>query len=64
MNSMEEIDFLCPHCGENQTGLVDISAGNQQYIEDCQVCCCPIVFDIELGAAGDITQIITRRENE
>lgn len=46
------------------TTLVDISGGNQQYIEDCQVCCCPILFDVELGAAGELQHVNTRRENE
>lgn len=64
MNSLEEISFNCPYCGESMTTLIDISAGNQQYIEDCQVCCCPIVFDIMLSANGEIQQVLTRRENE
>jgi len=64
MNTQEEVRFSCPYCGENMTTLVDISAGNQQYIEDCQVCCCPILFDIELDVAGELQHVITRRENE
>ena len=37
-----ETVVLCPYCGEENTILVDESAGGaQQYVEDCQVCCRP-----------------------
>lgn len=32
----------CPYCNEPIELLVDTSAGDQQYIEDCSVCCRPI----------------------
>ncbi|WP_263147610.1 CPXCG motif-containing cysteine-rich protein [Pseudomonas sp. RIT-PI-AD] len=38
--------YDCPYCGEPVETLLDLSAGDQQYIEDCQVCCRPIVFDL------------------
>jgi len=36
----------CPYCGERIEILVDASAGDQRYIEDCQVCCQPINIDV------------------
>ncbi|HCH77677.1 MAG TPA: CPXCG motif-containing cysteine-rich protein, partial [Pseudomonas sp.] len=36
--------FHCPYCGEPVEAVLDLSAGDQQYIEDCAVCCRPIVF--------------------
>jgi len=41
---MDEIEqnFVCPYCGESISMLLDVSATNQQYIEDCEVCCRPI----------------------
>lgn len=44
----------CPYCGESIELLVDDSAGDQQYIEDCQVCCRPIVVTVTVDgdAAG------------
>lgn len=36
----------CPYCGESIELLVDDSAGAQQYIEDCHVCCRPIVVTV------------------
>lgn len=34
--------FTCPYCGERISMLLDLSAGCQRYIEDCEVCCNPI----------------------
>ncbi|MEE9258697.1 MAG: CPXCG motif-containing cysteine-rich protein [Nitrospinaceae bacterium] len=41
---MEEVEryFACPYCGESISMLLDVSAREQQYIEDCEVCCRPI----------------------
>lgn len=38
----------CPHCGEFFATFLDLSQGNTQYIEDCQVCCKPIQFKVEV----------------
>lgn len=32
----------CPYCGELIELAIDCSIPEQQYIEDCQVCCRPI----------------------
>lgn len=32
----------CPFCAEAMSILVDLSAGDQSYIEDCQICCQPM----------------------
>ncbi len=45
-------DIQCPYCGERITVLVDDSAGAQQYIEDCQVCCRPITLTATIDADG------------
>ncbi|HET7330940.1 CPXCG motif-containing cysteine-rich protein [Dyella sp.] len=44
----------CPYCGERIEILVDASAGDQRYIEDCQVCCRPISIDVWIGADEDV----------
>jgi hypothetical protein len=44
--AVETIASTCPYCGEPVQLLVDPSAGAQQYIEDCQVCCRPMVVDV------------------
>ncbi|MEL6199608.1 MAG: CPXCG motif-containing cysteine-rich protein [Pseudomonadota bacterium] len=42
----------CPFCGEPNEIVLDLSAGGQDYIEDCQVCCQPIQIRFEV--AGDM----------
>lgn len=37
----------CPYCAESMTIVVDLSAGGQRYIEDCQVCCQPMLIGFE-----------------
>jgi hypothetical protein len=40
----------CPYCGERIDIVIDASAGEQSYIEDCQVCCRPISIDVWIDA--------------
>ena len=46
--------FDCPHCGKTISILLDLSVLNQEYIEDCEVCCRPIEIRYEVGAGGEI----------
>jgi len=39
----------CPFCGESISVLLDLSAGDQSYIEDCQVCCRPMSISFVVG---------------
>ena len=43
---MIEYHFDCPHCLEQQLKLIDSSINNQNFIEDCEVCCNPLEFEI------------------
>ena len=45
-------DIACPYCGEVITLVVDDSAGAQRYIEDCQVCCRPMVVSVAFDDDG------------
>lgn len=45
---MIEHYFNCPHCWENQLKMIDPSVSNQCFIEDCEVCCNPLEFTIEI----------------
>ncbi len=53
----------CPYCGEPIEILIDASAGDQRYIEDCQVCCRPIALSVQVDADGD-AQVHAAGENE
>ncbi len=56
-------DICCPYCGESIEILIDASAGDQRYIEDCQVCCRPITLSVQVDADGD-AQVHAAGENE
>ncbi|MCW9048521.1 MAG: CPXCG motif-containing cysteine-rich protein [Gammaproteobacteria bacterium] len=43
------LEVQCPYCGEQIDVMVDNCGENQQYIEDCQVCCRPINFHITVN---------------
>lgn len=38
--------FPCPYCGAEISMLLDLWAGSQSYIEDCEVCCNPIEVSV------------------
>ena len=52
----------CPYCGERIDIIVDPTVPQQNYIEDCQVCCSPIVFDVSVE--DDDVSVFVRSENE
>jgi len=51
-NRLEELDIQCPYCWQTINVLIDCSIEIQEYIEDCQVCCRPIVFDVLVDDDG------------
>lgn len=46
MSGLVEASFSCPYCGEANYVLLETLEEAQEYIEDCQVCCQPIVFHV------------------
>ncbi|MDH3714559.1 MAG: CPXCG motif-containing cysteine-rich protein [Gammaproteobacteria bacterium] len=63
MNYVTEETVDCPYCGETIGLLIDHSVPQQNYIEDCQVCCRPIKLDVTVDPGGSI-QILAMNENE
>lgn len=53
----------CPYCGEPIELLLDASAGDQHYIEDCTVCCRPISVTVTIDDDGE-AQASVAAENE
>jgi hypothetical protein len=47
-SSMIEYFFVCPWCWQRISVLIDGGLTRFQGIEDCEVCCNPIVFDIRI----------------
>ena len=60
----EERLVECPYCGEPFAAVIDCSAGGQDYVEDCPVCCQPILFHVTLDSEGALDGLALRRENE
>lgn len=44
-----ETRIRCPHCAQSMEVVLDLSAGSQSYVEDCQICCQPmqICFEVD-----------------
>ena len=61
---LEWIKVRCPYCGELFNTSVDCSAGDQIYIEDCQICCNPILFKLSVDSVGSLLAVNFERENE
>lgn len=60
---LNEHGIHCPYCGEYQTVLIDPTEPEQEYIEDCQVCCRPIVFIVQENNDGSFN-VDARHEND
>jgi len=58
----DTVTVTCPHCWESITLEVDLSAGDQSYVEDCSVCCAPILVNYTVED-GELTDISVDRES-
>ena len=56
------VAVMCPYCGESVELLVDGTLPQQEYVEDCEICCRPMVVTVDATAAEPIVDV--RRENE
>lgn len=48
----EFVAVRCPYCGERLDTRVDLTNEEPAYVEDCEVCCRPIEFQIERDEGG------------
>ena len=48
----ELVATACPYCGEPIEIVVDASAGDASYVEDCPVCCRPMQVEVETKGDG------------
>lgn len=60
---IEDCDIECPYCGESQAIAIDILAGEQEYTEDCVVCCQPITIYVVADSENGISTISAEPEN-
>ena len=63
MNPVETFTDLCPWCSESVTFEFDTTFAEQEYIEDCSVCCAPILVKIRVLDEGD-PEVELHRDNE
>jgi hypothetical protein len=52
----DEATYVCGSCGEEIVISLDLSAGaDQEYVEDCPVCCRPNVIHVRVEDDGTAT---------
>jgi hypothetical protein len=55
MNLIQSQEATCPHCWESISLTLDLSVPEQSYIEDCPVCCKPMVVSYT-AADGEVAE--------
>jgi DNA replicative helicase MCM subunit Mcm2 (Cdc46/Mcm family) len=51
-----EASYVCGACGEEIVVPVDLAAGeDQEYVEDCPVCCRPNVLRVSVDSSGHVS---------
>jgi hypothetical protein len=54
--------ITCPYCWESIEIALDLSVDEQQQVEDCSVCCRPIVIRYR-AEGGELAELETVAEN-
>ena len=63
MELLQTVPVQCAFCGETIDVLVDCSLPEQSYVEDCQVCCRPLVLHVLVDEDG-VPSVSVRYEND
>ncbi|HEX2584337.1 MAG TPA: CPXCG motif-containing cysteine-rich protein [Steroidobacteraceae bacterium] len=58
------VTVACPYCGESYETPVDLTGGSFEYIEDCQICCQPIMLKVEVSVDGELMNVASQQLNE
>ena len=56
-------EISCPYCGESIEVLIDDSVSENDYFEDCSVCCRPIRILLSSGFEGDCQMAVLRDDD-
>jgi hypothetical protein len=57
------VAIQCPWCGERLDVRVDLSAGEREYVDDCEVCCRPMELAVEVDERGALAALRVRRQD-
>ena len=60
---LEETVVQCPCCWESIVLAVDLSAGSTTYVEDCSVCCQPLVVRLQVEEGSGAFSVEVQAEN-
>ena len=61
---LETVDITCAWCWQLVPVTIDCSAGSAQLIEDCTVCCRPMLLSTTVGNDGTLQMIDAVRDND
>lgn len=64
MSLLETVALVCPYCGEPFETTADTSGGNQDYVEDCPVCCQPIEMHCHVDDDGRLQSLQAQRQDD
>jgi hypothetical protein len=56
MNLLQGHDATCPHCWETIQLTLDLSEPEQSYVEDCPVCCAPLLVSFSANE-GELAEL-------
>ena len=63
MRGLDSATNDCPYCGERIELSIDCSVEAQDYVEDCSVCCRPILMTV-IAADGALVSVEGRTESD
>lgn len=48
MHPIESMNLICPWCGSDTRLEIETAYSEQEYIEECQRCCAPILVKVSV----------------
>ncbi len=63
MGNLDQVQIRCPYCGEQIDIPIDIGSADEDYVQDCSVCCRPILLHVSRDRNG-VPAVSATRESE
>ncbi|WP_413111478.1 CPXCG motif-containing cysteine-rich protein [Thaumasiovibrio sp. DFM-14] len=64
MNNFKNQNIICPHCGHMIKMTLDVSAGSQDFYDDCPACCNAIHLQLNIDEASQSIQLFVDADDE